>query len=322
MTSSKPDLLMSQRIPRLHHVTATVADAQADLDFYTLILGLRLVKKTVNFDNPSVYHLYYGDKRGSPSTLMTTFPYRGWGVPPGVRGAGQIHVTSFSVPVGALDAWHKRLSDAGANVTDRSERFGERSLVVVDPSGLNIELVEAEDERKPWLGSDVDEEMAIRGIHGVTLLLHDTGKSRAFLEEVLGFELAAEEGARIRLAGAEGVPGAFVELVEDAGVPAAVNGLGTVHHVAFEAESSQIQADFRKRLLSIGCPVTDVKDRQYFRSIYFREPGGVLYEIATRRPGMDIDEPVDRLGQELRLPPWEEPSRRSIEAQLPPLELR
>jgi len=309
---------MNTEIQRLHHVTATVTDARADVEFYTSILGLRLVKKTVNFDNPGVYHFYYGDERGTPSSLMTTFPYRGWGVARGKHGAGQIQVTSFSVPPGSLPAWRNRLSGRGADIIARGERFGDQGLTIEDPSGLWIELIEgAGDSRAPWTGADVPEEIAIRGIHGVTLLLHDLEPSVDLLRGGLGFERVAQEGPLVRMApGEHAIPGAFIDLRHDPEAPLAVNGLGTVHHVAFEVADDDVQAAFRDRLLDLGRQVTEVRDRQYFRSVYFREPGGVLYELATRGPGMELDEPVDRLGEELRLPAWEEPNRSTIEAQL------
>ena len=309
---------MNLEIQRLHHVTATVTDARADVDFYTSFLGLRLVKKTVNFDNPRVYHFYYGDERGTPSSLMTTFPYRGWGVARGKRGAGQIEVTSFSVPPGSLPAWRNRLSGRGTDIIAHGERFGDQGLTIEDPSGLWIELIEgAGDSRTPWTGSDVPEEMAIRGIHGVTLLLHALEPSIDCLRDGLDFERLAREGDLVRMAPKAGaVPGGFIDLRHAPEAPLAVNGLGTVHHVAFEVADDEAQAAFRERLLGMGRQVTEVRDRQYFRSVYFREPGGVLYELATSGPGMELDEPLESLGRELRLPPSEEPNRRTIEANL------
>jgi glyoxalase family protein len=309
---------MSLAITRLHHVTATVADAQEDLDFYVGLLGLRLVKTTVNFDNPSVYHLYYGDAAGSPSTLMTTFPYRGWGVPPGVRGAGQIHVTSFSVPPGSIPFWRARFAEWRKEITREGSRYGALYLVISDPSGLNIELIETEgDEREPWIRDGVGTAEAIRGVHSVTLLLRRIEPTLDFATGVLGFREGEKEGDRTRIAIGEGGAGAMLELVRSPDAPMAVNGLGTVHHVAFAVADGEEQHRVRRALLDVGHPVTDVRDRQYFQSIYFREPGGVLYEVATAGPGFAIDEEPERLGEALRLPPWEEGSRRSIEAQLP-----
>jgi glyoxalase family protein len=311
---------MTPRISSLHHVTATVSGAQPDLDFYAGLLGLRLVKTTVNFDNPAVYHLYYGDERGTPSTLMTTFPYEGWGVPIGVRGAGQIHVTSFSVLPGTLDFWRQRFFAGEVAFVAEDERFGSRALTVADPSGLNIELIEApEDTRTPWTGGEVEAGAAIRGVQGVTLLHRDSGPTLRFVTDVLGFQVAAEEGARTKVSIGKGGPGATLELLRDASAPVAQNGLGTVHHVAFAVADGDEQLRIRELLVRAGVQVTEVRDRQYFQSIYFREPGGVLFEIATAGPGFLIDEDSSSLGGALKLPPWEEERRETIEARLPPL---
>lgn len=311
---------MKPQITSLHHVTATVTEAQPDLDFYVGHLGLRLVKTTINFDNPEVYHLYYGDERGTPSTLMTTFPYGGWGVPPGVRGVGQIHVTSFSVPVGSLDFWRDRLTSRGLGIAAEEERFGAPSLTVADPSGLQIELIEASDDpRAPWIGGEVGADAAIRGIHGVTLLHRESQPTREFLTEVLGFRVSEETGARTRVSVGEGGPGATVELLRVPTGARAQNGLGTVHHVAFAVADDEEQLRIREILLKAGVSVTEVRDRQYFRSIYFREPGGVLFEIATAGPGFLVDEEPGLLGSALKLPPWEEARREWIQDRLPPL---
>jgi glyoxalase family protein len=309
---------MSARILGLHHVTATVAGAQDDLDFYCGVLGLRLVKKTVNFDNPGVYHFYYGDRGGTPGTLMTTFPYAGKGVRDGVQGAGQITVTSFSAPPGSLDGWRRRLEGLGLAWQDGSARFGEDALVVRDPSGLAIELLEGPgDQREPWTDGGVPPELALLGIHGVTLTVRDAAPTLRLLSEGLGFEPVAEQGARTRLAVGGRGAGHFFEVVEDPTASAAVNGLGTVHHVALAAADDEEQLELRERMVALGRVVTEVRDRQYFRSIYFREPGGVLYEIATLPPGFTVDETRGDLGTGLKLPPWEEPKRAAIEALLP-----
>jgi len=310
------------RILGLHHVTATAAEAQPDLDFYAGALGLRLVKKTVNFDNPGVYHFYYGDEHGTPGTLMTTFPYAGKGVRQGVKGAGQITVTSFSVPPGSLGGWRARLRERGFACRDGEDRFGSEAMLVDDPSGLVIELIEgAGDTRAAWTGGTAGPELAIRGVHGVTLSVRDPGPTVALLTDVLGFEVVGEAKARTRLAVGGNVPGHYLEVLAAPDAPAAVNGLGTVHHVALAIGTTKEQLALRDELLRLGLGVTDVRDRQYFRSIYFREPGGVLYEVATLEPGFAIDEAPDALGTTLRLPPSEEASRSRIEAVLPPVEI-
>jgi glyoxalase family protein len=313
---------MEPLIRSIHHVTATVDDAQADLDFFARDLGLRLVKKTVNFDNPGVYHFYYGDERGAPGTIWTTFPYKGKGVPVGTKGAGQITTTSFSVPEGSLDFWRRRLGTRGVAVTDRETGFGEEAVTVTDPSGLVVELVaNRDDRREPWTGNDVAKEHALRGLHSVTLTIRHPEPTIAFLREVLGFAVVNEAAGRTRLAvGKREEPGKTIEILHAPDASPARNGLGTIHHVAFAVSSPEDQIRKRDELLRMGWQVTDVLDRQYFTSIYFREPGGVLYEIATEPPGFTVDETVAGLGRELKLPPWEEPRRERIEQALPAVE--
>ena len=315
---------MSSRIVGLHHVTATVNDAQEDLDFYTRVLGLRLVKKTVNFDNHHVYHFYYGDEIGHPGTLFTTFPYKGKGVPAGRKGAGQITATAFSVPADSLKAWRERLLDLGIPLAGAGpeQRFGEFVLGFDDPSGLTIELVGTDrDDREPWTGSGLDRAMAIRGLHSVTLTIAVPSRSFELLTEVLGYRIEGNEFRRTRLGiGAGGAGGGrSIDILEAPEAPSALNGLGTVHHVAMGVATPQEQLAYRNELLRLGVPVTEVYDRQYFQSIYFREPGGVLYEIDTIPPGFLVDEPRESLGTSLKLPPWEEENRALIEAGLPPV---
>jgi len=311
---------MKDILKSLHHVTATVDDAQADVNFATRRLGLRLVKKTVNFDNNGVYHFYYGDERGTPGTIWTTFPYRGKGVPVGVHGAGQITATSFSVPAGTLDQWKATLHGEGIGTEQEEPRFGEDTLVVRDPSGLVFEIrAGTADIRVPWVGGGGKPETAIRGLHGVTLTVLAAQPSVRFLRDVLGFSLVNEDEHRTRLAVGRDAPGHYVEIVEAPDAVAARNGLGTVHHVAFAIADAEEQLRVRDELLRLGVQVTPVMDRQYFQSIYFREPGGVLYEIATVPPGFTLDEEMPALGTGLKLPPWEEPNRAAIEAALPPV---
>ena len=309
---------MDQLIRGLHHVTATADDAQEDLDCYRSLLGLRLVKKTVNFDNHNVYHFYYGNEQGEPGTIWTTFPYRGWGVPVGKKGAGQITATSFSVPAASLDTWKRRLRAAGLAVTDGAPRFGEASLSFGDPSGLVIELVGTDrDDRTPRVTQGVDAATAIRGLHSVTLTIRSPARTLALLTDVLGFEVVGEEASRTRLAVNGDAPGRTLEIVHAPDAPPAVNGLGTVHHVALAISDAEEQLRMRAELIRLGLQVTEVRDRQYFQSIYFREPGGVLFEIATVPPGFTVDETLPCLGQDLKLPPWEEPHRAEIERRLP-----
>jgi glyoxalase family protein len=304
---------MAHRILGLHHVTATVDEAQPDVDFCVAALGLRLVKKTVNFDNHYVYHFYYGDERGTPGTIWTTFPYHGRGVRVGTKGAGQIAVTSFSVPPSSLEFWRERLTALGMTAGQVERPFDNQTLVVTDPSGLAIELVEASDRRESWIGGGIPAGCAIRGLHSVTLLVRSPERTVQLLTEVLGWRVAEETKGRIRLSVNGDDPGKLIDVVYEPDAPAAVNGLGTVHHVALAIGSAEEQVRAREELLALGYKVTDVLDRQYFQSIYFREPGGVLLEIATVQPGFTVDEPLDALGRALKLPPWEEPNRREIE---------
>jgi glyoxalase family protein len=308
---------MTSPILGLHHVTATVDDAQADLDFSVDALGMRLVKKTVNFDNHFVYHFYYGDEVGHPGTIWTTFPYKGRGVPIGLKGAGQITVTSFSVPAGSLDTWKTRLRERGYTLTDAAPRFGEESILITDPSGLIIELVaNVADARTPWTTGGVDAKSAVRGLHSVSLEVREPRRTVEFMRDMLGFEVVNEMEGRIRVAVNGGGPGKVMDIVSAGGAGWAKNGLGTVHHVAMAVGSEDDQSKLREELVG-RAQVTPVRDRQYFKSIYFREPGGVLFEVATMAPGFPVDEPVAELGRGLKLPPWEEPHRAEIEAQLP-----
>lgn len=313
---------MNHPLLGLHHVTATVAEAQPDLDFYADTLGLRLVKRTVNFDNHNVYHFYYGDERGTPGTIWTTFPYAGWGVPVGRKGEGQIAVTSFSVPAGSLGQWSARLGERGIVARPSTSAFGNEAIAFSDPSGLTIELVATErDPRAPWNGNGLDPAMAIRGLERVTMTVADPAPTLAFMTGVLGFDVVNESEGRIRVAVNGDEPGRAVEILHGTNAGRAMNGLGTVHHVAFAIGTGEQQLLLRQELVERGHMVTEVRDRQYFQSIYFREPGGVLFEVATIQPGFAVDEPLDELGRGLKLPWWEERYRDEIEARLPPVVL-
>jgi len=302
----------------LHHVTATVDDAQDDLDFCLGGLGLRLVKKTVNFDNHFVYHFYYGDERGTPGTIWTTFPYKGHGVRVGTKGAGQATVTSFSVPTGALDFWRKRLEDRAVAFTDLPPRFGEPVIRFADRSGLAFELIAtSDDDRAPWIAEGLSDDNAIRGLHSVTLVVRDAAPTIDLMTRLLGCTVIDRMDVRFRLAASGAGPGKTIDVTEHPEAEVAINGVGTVHHVAMAIGSAEEQLALREELIRYGCKVTEVRDRCYFQSIYFREPGGVLFEVATVDPGFTADEELSALGRSLKLPPWEEPSRASIEQMLP-----
>ena len=302
----------------LHHVTATVDDAQDDLDFCLGALGLRLVKKTVNFDNHFVYHFYYGDQRGTPGTIWTTFPYKGHGVREGAKGAGQVTVTSWSVPTGALAFWRQRLADRAIAVTDLPSRFADPVIRFADRSGLTFELIATDrDARHPWVGDGLSSDAAIRGLHSVTLVVRDAAPTIDLMTRLLGYTVIDRADVRFRLAVNGGGPGRTIDVTEHPEADLAVNGLGTVHHVAMAITTAEEQLDLRAALVRYGCKVTEVRDRCYFQSIYFREPGGVLFEVATIVPGFTVDEDLSSLGRALKLPPWEEPNRASIEPMLP-----
>ena len=309
---------MAHSVLGLHHVTATVDDAQDDLNFSVGALGQRLVKRTVNFDNPGVFHFYYGNERGTPGTIWTTFPYKDKGVRSGIKGHGQVTTTAFSVPAGSLGAWSNRLATRGIRVEHVASRFGDDLIQFSDSSGLTFELVAgASDARTPWVREGIDASTAIRGLHSVTLTVSSPNETLPFLKRFLGVETVDQAGGRIRVGAGGNAPGRVIDLVSPAEAPPAINGIGTVHHVAFAVSTSDDQLAIRRELLGIGWRVTEVRDRQYFQSIYFREPGGVLLEVATVQPGFAVDEPIESLGETLKLPPWEEPYRSRIEAELP-----
>ncbi|WP_119069713.1 ring-cleaving dioxygenase [Aggregatilinea lenta] len=303
----------------IHHISAITGDVQRNVDFYTTVLGLRMVKKTVNFDDPGTYHLYYGDETGTPGTLLTFF---GWtGARRGQQGAGQTGAIAFAVPPGSLDYWDARLREHDVIVGERSARFGDDVLAFVDPDGQPLELIPQPGvETLPtWGDGPVPSEQAIRGFHSVTLWESDPTQTERLLTEVFGFERTGQEGSRTRYLAADGGIGTRVEIMSVPGSEWAVGGSGTVHHVAFRTPDDAQQLEWMTSLRALGLNVTPVQPRFYFNSIYFREPGGVLFEIATDPPGMTVDEPLETLGQALKLPPWYESQRAVIEQQLPPL---
>lgn len=309
----------------LHHVTATVNDAQEDYDFYTKLLGLRLVKKTVNFDNNFVYHFYYADQVGTPGTVFTTFPYKGHGVRQGEEGSGMIISTAFSVPGSSLDFWYQRLTEAGISVLP-FKRFGQEVLWFRDPSGLQLELIADDaDARTPFETDEIGNSVGIRGIHHVTLWVaaEDWDRLRQFLTTEMNMSEVGQEENRIRLNVNEGGAGSCLELLQaEPTTPRGKNGIGTVHHVAWKIETEEAQLALRHRLAEeLKMQVTEVKDRKYFRSIYFRLPSGQLFEVATAGPGFDVDESVEELGTHLMLPDDKEHNRAVIETRLPEIQL-
>lgn len=308
---------MANLIHGIHHVTATVNEAQEDYNFYTKTLGLRLVKKTINFDDTSVYHFYYGNRVGYPGTIMTTFPYGNHGVRKGVVGTGMVSHSAFSIKTEALSFWKARLTNAAINFRE-VEKFGNPTLQFEDPSGLLLELVgNAEDGRDPWTGEISDPTDAILGFYNVTLSIEDVRPTFVFLEQVMGFRQTETDGTLTRFRIGDGMAGQIVDVSNDAGKRRGSNGVGTIHHVAFRIDTEEQQLEMQEKLLQLGFFVTDVKDRNYFKSIYFRIPGNILFEIATMQPGFPIDEEEATLGTHLKLPDWAEPRRKAIEAALP-----
>jgi glyoxalase family protein len=304
------------RHPGIHHVTAIASDPRRNLTFYTRTLGLRLVKKTVNFDDPGAYHLYYGDETGRPGTILTFFPWPG--AREGRGGLGFTHETLFRIPESAVGFWTGRLVEHGVAHDAPETRFGRKVLPFRDPDGLRLALVGIPEAGAApgWGGGEVPAEHAIRGIEGVTLLVADAGPTGAVLTGAMGFTEAGREGALVRYAS----PGGLVDLRVVPGFPRGASGAGTVHHVAFRAGDDAEQAAMGERLAGLGLHATEQKDRNYFRSIYAREPGGVLFEIATDTPGFAVDEPAESLGTALKLPAQYEGHRATIEAALPALD--
>jgi glyoxalase family protein len=301
----------------LHHVTAVASEPQINADFYTDVLGLRLVKRTVNFDDTSTYHLYYGDKKGSPGTILTFFPF-GTGYK-GEVGRGQPSATSFVVPEDSVEFWTDRLDKYGVERGEPERRFDQTVIPFEDVDGQPLELVTDTTDITPWESGPVAPDHAIRGFHGVTL--HSTDpEATAGILEVLGYERTGTEDDRIRFE-TDGERATVVDVIDRPDMPPGRPGAGTVHHIAFRTPDGKTQAEWRDRLRETSYPltVTPKKDRQYFTSIYFREPGGILFEIATDGPGFDRDESVDALGSALKLPPWLEDNRDHLESRLPEL---
>ncbi len=309
-------------ITGIHHVTAMAGDPQRNLDFYAGLLGLRLVKKTVNFDAPDVYHLYYGDESGTPGSILTFFPF-GQSPYRGRHGNGQAATTSFSIPMQALDYWMQRFDANGVAYKQPQSRFNEAIIYFEDPDGMGLELIGNDvDTRAPFTYGHIPAEHAIRGFWGTELWENTYERTEALLVNQLQYQFVQESGVRRRYVSANGGgPGTFVDVVWDGQQRPGVGGIGTVHHIAFDSPSLDTQAAVREAVLSAGMHPTHVLDRQYFRSIYFREPGGVLFEIATTPPGFTADETLENLGSALKLPSWEEPRRAAIEQGLQPISL-
>ena len=307
-------------MPGIHHVTAIAGKAARNLDFYTRALGLRFVKKTVNFDDPGTYHLYYGDEQGHPGTILTFFPWEH--AAPGRNGDGLTEQTAFRVPAESIGYWTHRLVELGVPHQALEKRFGEPVLPFTDPDGMSLALVGvANASAEAAWSAGVPAEHAIRGFHGVTLMLAKGARTGAVLTDVFGFKETGHEGALARYQTGDGAAGSTVVTRETGGFLPGHLGRGSVHHIAFRAADDAQQAAMARKVVEAhGLRPTPQLDRQYFRSVYFREPGGILFEIATDQPGFAVDEPVATLGRELKLPPFLESHRSEIEAALPPIE--
>jgi glyoxalase family protein len=309
-------------IQGLHHITAVAGDPQKNVDFYRLILGQRLIKRTVNFDDPGTYHFYYGDEIGTPGTIMTYFPWRH--VRPGRKGNGETAAVAYAIRAETVGFWQRWLTKNGVAWGPVESRFGAEGLTLEDPGGMTLELIVSDDPATlhHWEAGPIPEPHALKGFHGVTLWLDEVEATAAVLTGPMGYQFVGQEGARYRYKGASNDIGLYVDLLHRPGQAPAQFGAGSVHHIAFRTVDDAEQAEYQQSLHRAGLGVTPVRDRQYFHSIYFREPGGVLFEVATDAPGFLYDEPVAELGQHLKLPPWLEEHRPKITQALPPFELK
>jgi glyoxalase family protein len=312
-------MIMENKILGLHHITAIAGGAQRNYEFYTRILGLRLVKKTVNFDDPGTYHFYYGDEVGTPGSILTFFPWEG--VQKGRPGTGMATEIGYSIPKGSLEFWTKRFDEFKIKYQPVSERFSEQYIQFEDPDGLILNLVvfNEDDKRKPWTTSEVNAEVAIKGFHSIVLTLRDNVATAKILTDIFGYKLLTQEGNRHRYITDAIETANIIDLVEEPNGQRGINAGGTNHHVAFRVKDDELLMEFRKKVIDAGLHITEKIDRNYFYSLYFREPGGVLFELASDNPGFATDESVSELGTHLMLPPQYEKSRKQIEEVLPAL---
>lgn len=310
---------MNDRILGLHHITAIAGNAKRNYEFYTSVLGLRFIKKTVNFDDPGTYHFYFGDEEGTPGTILTFFPWQG--ITKGRQGTGMTTEIGYSIPPRSLHFWKERLLRNYIRITESGTRFGEEYLSFEDPDGLPLTLIvpSIPDARLPWTTTEVTHEVASKGFHSVTLSLRSITETASVLTDIFDYTLAGQEGNRHRFVTSAIAGAATVDLLEIPG-PRAINAGGTVHHVAFRVKDEKTLMLFREKVEKHGLNITPKIDRNYFYSLYFREPGGVLFEIATDNPGFSVDEPVSELGRNLKLPIQYEARRAEIEKILPSLD--
>jgi glyoxalase family protein len=312
---------MTTSVHGIHHVTCIAGDPQENLDFYVALMGMRLVKKSVNQDDPGTYHLFYADRVGTPGTDFTFFPWPS--MEPGHAGAGLTVEVSFAVPQGSLEYWQERFQQSGVQFDMPDSRFGELTLPFQDPHGLQLALVETNDERPfvPWENSPVPSEHQLRGMHAVRLWERQLATTETVLTRLMGFASLGTEDGWHRYGVEGGGSGTLIEIKELPEERRGQWGTGAVHHVAWRVRDSEEQMTLREAIAGAGLRPTSQIDRFWFKSVYYKEPGGVLFELATDGPGFDRDEDMERLGEQLILPPWLEPQRREIEAALPALEM-
>lgn len=308
---------MNNRILGLHHITAIAGNAKKNYDFYTRILGLRLIKKTVNFDDPHTYHFYYGDEQGTPGSILTFFPWEG--IMTGRRGSRQVTEIGYSVPAGSLEFWQNRFEENNVIYNKPAEKFGERYLTFLDPDGLKFELTEVKtpDARVQWTTPEISKENATHGFHHVTITTNKMDGTAKVLTDIFGYKLEKTEVNRSRFVTDAVTYAAIVDLVEAPGEAVGHVASGSVHHVAFRVKDEATLMYFRDKVVAMGLNITEKIDRNYFYSLYFREPGGVLFEIATDNPGFTVDESLEELGSNLKLPAQYENIRAEIEGILP-----
>lgn len=309
---------MENKILGLHHVTAIASNAKVNLDFYTNVLGMRLVKKTVNFDDPSTYHFYFGDEIGTPGTILTFFPWAD--VRQGVNGSGMATHIGYSVPQGSSSFWKDRLTQFNVPIKEE-EVFGEKTISFKDPDGLNLQFIETnnEDLREAWTTGAITQEVATKGFHNVTLTLRQTEPTLKVLTDILGYGFQKQDGDKMRLVTDAIETANIIDIHESPMAGSGLNAAGTNHHIAFRVKNDDILMEFHEKVLSAGLHITPKIDRDYFFSLYFREPGGVLFELATDNPGFMRDESRAELGTNLKLPKQYEAMRSEIEEVLPDL---
>ena len=311
---------MENKILGIHHITAIAGNAKRNYDFYTRILGLRMVKKTVNFDDPQTYHFYFGDEVGSPGTILTFFPWER--VKKGHNGAGMATEIGYSVPASSFGFWEARFSQYNIRIKDRGIRYGEEFMTFEDPDGLELSLIASknEDKRIAWGTTEVSPENGLKGFHSITLSLRNVQPTADILMGIFGYKYVGQEGNRFRYQTDTVDNAAIVDIIEVPAAPNAHNAGGTIHHVAFRVKDEAVLMKFRETIVAKGFNITPKIDRNYFYSLYFREPGGVLFEIATDNPGFSVDEEVSQLGKGLKLPAQYEAHRKEIEKILPVLD--